>query len=588
MKSNMRLQHEIETILGHGLLTSVFQPIVDLKNGTVTGHEGLIRGPANSSLSAPTALFQAAGEHGLLPALDAACRTTIMRDFSKTGLQSKIFLNTRPDSLTISYPDAGRKQLVMSDVGISLSQIVIEITECEPTNDYGALRDAAAHYREQGLRIAIDDLGEGFSSLRLWSELMPEYVKIDKHFIRGINLDPVKLQFVRSIQHIAAKSGTLVIAEGIETEAELQTVCSLGIPYGQGYFLGRPSPCPTTTLAGNVTSILDACASKELTRASFPARKQTTAASIRLSVPIASAVTTNNDVYDLFLANPKVQSIPVVENGIAVGIINRLKMIDRFARQFQRELLGRKSCSLMMDLDPLTVELGTSLQDLSHLIVESDPHHLWTGFIIADNGRYAGVGTGHDLMRELTQLQIHAARYANPLTQLPGNVPINERLEQLSQQGVPFTVCYCDLDHFKPFNDLYGYRKGDEVIELTADILCAYSDPHIDFVGHIGGDDFIIVFQSADWEYRTKMMLDKFSTDTRILYEAKDWNCGGYMSENRQGAQVFNPLISISFGIVLFDPPHNYTHHQISAAAAEAKAQAKKIPGNSIFIERRK
>jgi GGDEF domain-containing protein len=183
-------------------------------------------------------------------------------------------------------------------------------------------------------------------------------------------------------------------------------------------------------------------------------------------------------------------------------------MIDHFARPYQRELYGKKSCSLFMDANPLIADHETSLQELSYTMVQSDAHHLFNGFIITEHGRYLGMGTGHDLMREITQMQINAARYANPLTQLPGNVPINEHIDRLLHSGSRFWVCYCDLDHFKPFNDVYGYRKGDDVIQLTGEMLSGHCDPNRDFIGHIGGDDFMILFQSEDWEARCQAMLD--------------------------------------------------------------------------------
>ena len=103
-------------------------------------------------------------------------------------------------------------------------------------------------YRSMGFRVAIDDLGEGFASLRLWSELRPEYVKADKHFVRGIAGDPVKLQFLRAIQHIAENSGSQVIAEGIERAEDFRVAKDIGIACGQGWFIGRPAARPNTCL----------------------------------------------------------------------------------------------------------------------------------------------------------------------------------------------------------------------------------------------------------------------------------------------------------------------------------------------------
>ncbi|XOT97951.1 EAL domain-containing protein, partial [Alcaligenes pakistanensis] len=102
------------------------------------------------------------------------------------------------------------------------------------------LNQAIELYRQEGLQFAIDDLGEGYASLRLWSELRPEYVKIDKYFVRDIDTDVLKQQLVRSICDIASHAHSTVIAEGIETSAELRTLRYLGVACGQGYLLCRP------------------------------------------------------------------------------------------------------------------------------------------------------------------------------------------------------------------------------------------------------------------------------------------------------------------------------------------------------------
>ncbi len=170
-------------------------------------------------------------------------------------------------------------------------------------------------------------------------------------------------------------------------------------------------------------------------------------------IPPVHSEDTNSAVFSLFEGDPTLHALAVIEGDRPIGLINRHTMIDAFARPFRHELFGRKPCTLFMDAEPLVVEHTTTLQAFSHQIANAAPRHLTNGFIITREGRYLGLGTGHDLVRRVTELQIRAARYANPLTQLPGNVPINERMDELLREERSFCVCYCDLDHFKPFND---------------------------------------------------------------------------------------------------------------------------------------
>ena len=573
-------------ILARRQLSALLQPIIQMGSGEIIGYEGLIRGPSDSPLHAPLNLFRVARQCGLTVQVEHLCRRVVLERFAELGLPGKLFLNVSPECLLQRDAPDGETLDLIQQIGIHPERVIIELTENQPTYDYELMREAVLHYRQLGFQIAIDDLGEGFSSLRLWSELRPEYVKIDMHFIQGINNDPVKLQFVRSILEIALQSDTMVIAEGIETEAELLVLRDLGVGFGQGYHLGRPSAAPARTLP---LQVLKALGRNGV--AVYPQRSgdKQGASIVKLLHRVASISpqVNNNALYEIFVRDPKLQIIPVVDAGVPLGLVSRHVMIDHFARPFQRELYGKRSCTLFMDPHPIIADKDTSLQDLSFSMVQADAHHLFNGFIITDEGRYLGMGTGHDLMREITQMQITAARYANPLTQLPGNVPINEHIERLLGSGTRFWVCYCDLDHFKPFNDVYGYRKGDDVIQLCGAILTDGVDPDRDFVGHIGGDDFMILFQSEDWEARCRAMLARFGESVSSVYSDADIERGGYLSEDRQGKKVFYPLISLSLGTIKVDTGQYYSHHQIATAATEAKKQAKKIQGNSLFIDRR-
>lgn len=587
IRSEKPFSFELGDIIARKDLNALFQPIINMGNGQIVGYEGLIRGPSDSPLHSPLALFKVAEENGLMRELEQACRQVVLQRFVEQDLPGKLFLNVSPGCLLQPVFRDNETLDYINEVGLSPSRVIIELTEHQPTYDYTLLREAAVHYRSMGFEIGMDDVGEGFSSLRLWSELRPEYVKIDMHFIQGINQDPVKLQFVHSLQQIAEKSGCKgVIAEGIETHAEMMIIKDLGIAFGQGYHVARPNSIPPKSLP-EISKVLKQGGITVYPQTGTTSFKSISAAKLLVKVTPVTPKTSHEIVYQMFVADPNLNAVPVVENGLPVGIINRTSLIDRFARPFRRELMGRKACAVSMDSTPLVVDVNMSVQELSQRIVEAGRHYLSDGFIITDKGEYVGMGTGHDLMREITQMQINAARYANPLTQLPGNVPISEHIDRLLESRVPFCACYCDIDNFKPFNDVYGYRKGDDMIQMAASILVDACDPERDFVGHIGGDDFVCLFQSDDWELRCSLVLLRFSQEANLLFNEEHVRDNGYSSEDRQGNKVFHPLSTLSIGVVAVEPGAYGSHQDIAAALSEAKKLAKRTEGNSIFIERR-
>jgi EAL domain-containing protein (putative c-di-GMP-specific phosphodiesterase class I)/GGDEF domain-containing protein len=575
----------LDEIIGQRLLTVLFQPVADLRSGEIIGYEGLIRGPSDSPLHSPINLFNIAARYGLLVEIEHLCRRTVLERFTELGLPGKLFLNVNPQSLTQGDARQGETINYLKDVRLSPARVIVELTESLPTYDYDMLYQAATHYREMGFQVAMDGFAEGFSSQHLCSELHPDFVKIDLHLIQDISNNPVKRHFVRSIQEIALSTGCQVIAEGIETQRDLLLLRDLGIAYGQGYHIARPNAHPASALSAEV--------SKTLMR-NVPSRSRETAGGMVVTaekllrhVSAVSPDTANITVFEKFNAELELHAIPVVKNAIPVGMINRQTMIERMARPYRQELFGKKPCSKFMDNAPLIVDKNISIHELSTLIVEGEHHHLTNGFIITEDGYYRGVGTGHDLVREITEMQIAAARQANPLTQLPGNIPINERINSLLVSGTIFFVCYCDLDHFKPFNDVYGFHKGDEVIKLTADVLNEFCDPALDFIGHVGGDDFIVLFRSEDWEARCHNILKAFGERILEYFSIEDRERGGYVTEDRQGKRSFQPLTSLSLGVAKILPEEFSSLHQVSAMASATKKQSKKIPGNSLFIERR-
>ncbi len=586
--SHDELRFHLEHILSNARLMILLQPVLDLVEGRVMGYEALSRGPSNSPLHTPQALFRVAEQHGLLSKLDWACARMALKTFARLNLPGRLFVNLSPGSLLdpAFEPDAVLDAL--SEAGMASNRVVIEITENTAALDYGDLRQAVSRLRAADIEVAIDDLGEGFSSLRLWSELKPAFVKIDKHFIADIHQDPHKVQFVRSITQLAEGAHSCVIAEGVENASELAVLKDLGIRYAQGYLIGRPSPVPIRLPPREVQACLQ---SGRVSVFPMPQARDglgVSAGRLAMSAPSVSPQKASQDVLELMVQHPDLHAVAVVDKGIPVGIIHRPALLDRFIGLYGRELHGKKPCSHFMDADPLIVDKATRMTELSELVVKKGKTAFTQGFIITTEGRYLGLGSGFDLMREVTDMQIVAARYANPLTGLPGNVPIQEHMERLLRNEQTFVAAYFDLDQFKPYNDVYGFRRGDDIIQLLARILRESCNPELDFIGHIGGDDFVVLFQSLDWEVRCYGMLARFDRECRALFTPEHVAAGGYRSEDRRGAMAFHALMTLSIGAVLVDPIHFHHYQEVARAASEAKHMAKRIDGSSLFIDQRR
>jgi diguanylate cyclase (GGDEF)-like protein len=209
------------------------------------------------------------------------------------------------------------------------------------------------------------------------------------------------------------------------------------------------------------------------------------------------------------------------------------------------------------------------------ILTSEDQRYLADGFIVTENGRYVGMGTGEQLARSVTETRVEAARHANPLTFLPGNIPISQHIERLLDSGVEFAACYADLNNFKPFNDQYGYWRGDEMIRLVARLAQAHCDPRRDFVGHVGGDDFILLYQSDDWSNQCQRIIDEFADQAVALFDASAREAGGIQAEDRFGVSRFFPLTTLSIGVVKVNRGEYTNAEQVASVAARAKHDAK-------------
>lgn len=250
-RADAQLNHRIEyracqrdflTFLLEGKVISVYEPVVCTQSLTVYGYEALARGPADSEFAAASALFSAAMEHGMLYELDCLCRAAALEGAIDFPVGTKLFMNIRPTSIHDPRfrPDALIRTL--ETCRLSPSDVVFEISEQESIDSYDVFRETRDEYGKLGFQFALDDTGAGYASLEAVMELAPEFIKVDRAFVTGIDEDAGRQAMVRAFQQVARSVGARIIGEGLDRLEELQKLAELGIEFGQGWLFGKATP----------------------------------------------------------------------------------------------------------------------------------------------------------------------------------------------------------------------------------------------------------------------------------------------------------------------------------------------------------
>jgi len=565
----------LDRLLAPGRLYPVYQPMVRLADFAVTAHEGLIRVENDPPVS-PLALFDLARSEGRLAEVELLAARRVLRGFDFAPAHGRLMLNLSATALMDPVLSMDRVLDLFRSAGIDPARVVLELSERDVVADIAALIEPVRQLRAFGAHLALDDFGSGHSNFSLWQVLGPEYVKLDCSIIHGIAASSRQLAIVRALMQVADEFGTDLIAEGIEDEDDLALVRDLGIRCGQGYALARPARAPLVALPEERHRSLPRRLPVPPTRSPIISAREVVVDLLRIDAPALATDRSNLDAAECFRQNERLHALAVVDPaGLPVGLINRRIFMERIAQPFAREIFGRKPCTEFMHTEPLCCEAGTPIGALLDVLRGEDQRYLADGFVITRQGRYQGLGTGEALVRRISELRVEAARYANPLTLLPGNIPITQHLEHLIENSAGFVVAYADLNHFKPFNDQYGYFRGDAMIQRLADTLRERIEPRSDFLGHVGGDDFVVVFQSSDWRERCRAIVADFNEAAKALFDAEDVARGGIEAEDRQGRMSFFPLTTLSIGVVLVPSGSNASAERVASAAAAAKRRAK-------------
>ena len=238
-----RLREEFDEVMAEEQVSSVFHPIVNLRDFEAIGYEILSRGPEESELHRPDALFEVARTEGRVEELDRLCRRTACHAGQRLPAHALRFINTEPLSMFLhSHGDSFVQEFVDVTPSHVRGLTVIEITENNVIDDFDRMRDMVRQLRAHGFRIAVDDAGAGYAGLQTMVELEPDFIKLDISLIRGVDTSIVKQRLVRTLRDFCREAAITLIAEGIETVRQLETLRQLGVTHGQGFLFGLPGP----------------------------------------------------------------------------------------------------------------------------------------------------------------------------------------------------------------------------------------------------------------------------------------------------------------------------------------------------------
>nr|WP_315971259.1 bifunctional diguanylate cyclase/phosphodiesterase [Paenibacillus sp. N3.4] len=412
---------------------------------------------------------------------------------------------------------------------------------------------------------------------RLLQSYNPDFIKVDRSLIQNIHENKVKEYILETFVTFAQKMNIYLIAEGIEHPDELIKLTRLGIHYGQGYLLGKPESVAATVQEKHKMLIWQH-------RKAQGSGMTWSIGDLKTPVKVFDRKAIISEVADYLKKNQEAVGVVIVNEDIPVGLMMREHLFQQLAGQYAFSLFWNRTIEGIMNSSPLIVDELAPVEQVSQMATSRSIQHLYDLVIITSNGKMAGIASIRTILESITNVRMETARVANPLTGLPGNLQINRELNKRIIESKPFHVVYADLDYFKWFNDRFGFQKGDQLIQYTADIMqqaiAVCGTPH-DFVGHVGGDDFIAISSTYSPELLCQEMIRRFEQGVEMFYEGEEWD----HVRDRSGNQVKSSGVTLSLSLVVCSCDAAISLEHISQTAALLKKKAKAHQGSIYYFQ---
>lgn len=572
MKKRINL---LDQIIKEQRIGIVFQPIISLKNGDVLGYEALSRIPSEDAFENIEEVFSLAKEHDRLWELERLCRMETLRSarsFLVPPFNKKLFMNVSSHVMKYEKFHTEMTEFFLREFRISPHNIIFEVTEQSMINDMEGFQSILSQYKSDNFRLAIDDAGMEYAGLNAITDFNPNYIKIDMKLIRNINEHSLQGAIVKGMVEFSKAANVSLIAEGVETYEELETITRMGVQYAQGYYIQKPHHKIQPIEAKLVQDILDIrtmLIQEERNRVQFTPIEQ-------LSLP-AQTVPSDMltiDAYEIMNRGVDCYGLTILEDGKPIGIVTKKSMALTLSGRYGFTLYQNKPISKIMDHEFLTVDYRMPISIVADLAMDRPQDKLYDFVVVTKDDQYHGSVTIKRMLRKVTELEVSSAKQQNPLTGLPGNIAIEHRLNQILKEKLDFSAVYLDIDNFKPYNDVYGFETGDLIIKLLAKLIEDFV-PSEQFIGHIGGDDFIVLFDYHIHPQKFDHLVETFEKEVLKFYSPEDRQRGYISAQTRNGEVEQFPLISVT-AVAVNNAEYGYkTSRAISEDLANLKNKAK-------------
>ncbi|TXC91468.1 GGDEF domain-containing protein [Metabacillus litoralis] len=305
------------------------------------------------------------------------------------------------------------------------------------------------------------------------------------------------------------------------------------------------------------------------------------------NVPVVTLKTKSSDVNIIFEEQPNLEGIVVAGNNKPLGLVMKAQFYKKISVKYGFDLFMGRPIELVMDTKPLLVDYFDPITKVSSLAMDREQANLYDYVVVTKDDKLQGIVSIKNLLIKLAEEQVNQAMYTNPLSGLPGNVLIEEKIsEYLINRNKDFSLLYIDLDHFKEYNDTYGFKKGDLLLKEISNLLSKnvlLNNYDSSFVGHIGGDDFVAILPHYNYQQICQLLITEFDIRLKQYYNEIDWKNKFVYTKSRNGQFRNVPLVSLSIAVVTNKQDEFHSIEDVSKIAAEVKTQCKE-KGGSCYI----